>query len=280
MGWNGSSGKSSGYMRHKGERSDTASSSNNKIVWFLIFVLLIGVLLCLCLFGLNATKSESEVVAVHESRAQLPSSPKTVKIQSSIPEVSSRRAENDERERRLQMFNQMTPEEKIDYLDNRLANQPLPDATSNRVYSTSLEQTIDWIFSCELGSPPPILPQISLYDQIHLAEILIRDNPILETDSDKVKESKEQMKLAKQEFIKFIKQGGNPDDFLPYYHGQLVAAHDEWKSARESIFEIVKTEPEIALEYAEQVNKKLSEKGIKTVVIPEKMLDAFGVEHD
>ena len=189
-------------------------------------------------------------------------------------------SDDTERERRREMFSRMTVDEKIAYLHDKLKNTPIPDVPSNRLYATSLEQTMDWVFSCEVGTPPPLLPPMSLSDQMHLAEILVMDNPILATDSEKAAESKRMMQIAKKEFMQFIKDGGNPDEFLPYYHSQLVAAHEEWKMARQSIYEMVRKEPDIALEYARKVNAKLSEKGIKNVVIPQKMLDAFGIEND
>lgn len=188
-------------------------------------------------------------------------------------------SEEEWRKERREMFSKMSPDEKIEYLYKKMEMMPIPEVPTNRIYATSLEQTMDWVFSCEIGNPPPILPPMSVFDYIHLTEILIRDNPILENDSEKVKNSKETMKLAKQEFIKFIKEGGNPDDFLPYYHGQLVTAHNEWKEARASIYEVVKTEPEIAVEFAKKVNERLASKGIKQVIIPQKMLEAFGIEN-
>lgn len=194
--------------------------------------------------------------------------------------TASRSNEDAERARRREMFAKMTVDEKIDYLHEQIKNTPIPNTPTNRLYATSLEQTMDWIFTCEVGNPPPLLPPMSLFDQMHLAEILIMDNPILEGDSDKAVESKETMKLAKRTFIQFLKDGGNPDDFLPYYHSQLVAAHDEYKMARQSIVEVIKTEPDIAVDYIKKVNSGLSSKGIKNVVIPKRMLDAFGIESD
>ena len=185
-----------------------------------------------------------------------------------------------ERKRRQEMFSKMSADEKIEYLRERVKNMPIPETPTNRLYATGLEQAMDWIFSCEVGNPPPLLPPMSLFDRMHLAEILIMDNPVLDTDSEKAAESKEMMKIAKREFIKFLKDGGNPDDFLPYYHGQLVAAHDEYKTARQSIVEIIRNEPDIALDYIKKVNERLSEKGIKNVQIPKKMLDAFGIESE
>ena len=189
-------------------------------------------------------------------------------------------AEDAERTRRREMFSKMTADEKIEYLREQIKNTPIPETPTNRLYATSLEQVMDWIFTCEVGNPPPLLPPMSLFDQMHLAEILIRDNPILDSDSEKAAESKEMMKIAKKEFMDFLKEGGNPDDFLPYYHGQLVAAHEEYKMARQSIVEIIRNDPDIAVDYIKKVNERLSEKGIKNVKIPKKMLDAFGIESD
>ena len=196
------------------------------------------------------------------------------------PEVNQpKNDEATERKRRQEMFSRMTPDEKLDYLYERAKATPLPsEPSSNRIFRTSTEQVMDWIFTCEVGSPPPLLPPMSIFDQAHLAEILISDNPIREDDSDRAKEAKSTMKLAKAEFIKFIREGGNPDDFLPYYHGQLVHAHDQWKEARNAIVEMVKTQPDIAFEFANRVNEELQGKGIKTVTIPPKMLEAFGIQ--
>lgn len=195
-------------------------------------------------------------------------------------ETKGQSDEDAERTRRREMFSKMTADEKIEYLRKQIKNAPIPETPTNRLYATSLEQVMDWIFTCEVGNPPPLLPTMSLFDQMHLAEILIRDNPILDSDSEKAAESKEMMKIAKKEFMDFLKKGGNPDDFLPYYHGQLVAAHEEYKMARQSIVEIIRNDPDIAVDYIKKVNERLSEKGIKNVKIPKKMLDAFGIESD
>ena len=210
----------------------------------------------------------------------LPAPSSRAQQQEAAKEIKETASESAERERRREMFSRMTAEEKIEYLREQLKNTPIPEVPTNRLYATGLEQTMDWIFSCEVGNPPPLLPPMSLFDQMHLAEILVMDNPILDTDSDKAVESKEMMKIAKKEFIQFLKDGGNPDEFLPYYHGQLVAAHDEYTAARQSIVEVIRNEPDIALEYIRKINDRLTEKGIKNVKIPKKMLDAFGIDSE
>ena len=252
------------------------------LLWSVVSVAtIVGVALAWLFLHNNADAEDS----VKESKQQ-----KRIKAVLPAPKASNpvevkkqTRAQSDEdaeRARRREMFNKMTADEKIEYLREQIKNTPIPEAPTNRLYATSLEQEMDWIFTCEVGNPPPLLPPMSLFDQMHLAEILIRDNPILDSDSEKAAESKEMMKIAKKEFMDFLKEGGNPDDFLPYYHGQLVAAHEEYKMARQSIVEIIRNDPDIAVDYIKKVNERLSEKGIKNVKIPKKMLDAFGIESD
>ena len=84
--------------------------------------------------------------------------------------------------------------------------------------------------------------------------------------------------LAKKEFISFIKQGGDPYDFLPYYHGQLVQAYEESKMARKTIIDTLKSDPDIAPEFIKKVNDGLSAKGIKKIVLPQRMLEKYGVQ--
>ena len=187
--------------------------------------------------------------------------------------------EDPERARRREMFKNMSYEEKMNYLYERAKNTPLrEEPSSNRIFRTSTEQVMDWIFRCEVGDPPPLLPKMSLLDQAHLAEILVSDNPIKDDDSERAKDAKETVQMVKKEFMAFIKEGGNPDDFLPYYHDQLVQAHEEWKMARKMAIDAVKQDPDIAAEFLQQVNERLSAKGIKNVTLPPKMLEYYGIE--
>ena len=251
-------------------------------LWLVVGVAtIVGVALSWLFLHNNADVEDPVKESMQQKRIKtvLPA-PKSSNPVEAKKETKGHSDEDAERARRREMFSKMTTDEKIEYLREQIKNTPIPETPTNRLYATSLEQVMDWIFTCEVGNPPPLLPPMSLFDQMHLAEILIRDNPILDSDSDKAAESKEMMKIAKKEFMDFLKEGGNPDDFLPYYHGQLVAAHEEYKIARQSIVEIIRNDPDIAVDYIKKVNERLSEKGIKNVKIPKKMLDAFGIESD
>lgn len=226
----------------------------------------------------NADKNEA---SVQEGKSKAiaevsPSLARAVQDETQEP-VSDPQAE--ERARLKAAYKAMTPEERWEYICEKARTSPLrTEPGTNRIFRTSTEQVMDWIFRCEVGDPPPLLPEIPLKELFHLTEILISDNPISEDDSETVKDAKETVDFAKKEFRAFIMEGGDPEDFLPYYHGQLVQAHNEWVSARKMVIEAVKQEPEIAADFISKVNERLMEKGIKKVTLPQKMLDHYGIE--
>ncbi len=228
--------------------------------------------------------AETPLPEVREVKKPVAPKPKSAPVKKAAPVkkpvVEDKEATfEDARKKRRELFKAMTPDERVAYIFEEMKKRPIRDEpSSNRIFRTGLEQVMDWVFSCEVGAPPPILPKMSMFDKAHLVEILFLDNPIKETDSERAKDAKETVQLAKKEFLDFIKQGGDPDDFLPYYHGQLVAAHQEWSMARKSVLETLKTDPEITQEYLKKINARLSEKGIRAVQIPPKLLERYGLQ--
>ena len=185
----------------------------------------------------------------------------------------------EEIKRRREEIMKMTPEERYQMVLERFRKIGLPDKPrTNKLFRTSLENKMAALFTTQLGDPAPVFPpRVSLHDEAFLAEILISDNPIVDSDDDRQKEKKEMVQIAKKELIKYIKEGGNPDDFLEYYQGQLQQAHKQYADARKSVFEIMRNDPAIAGEYIKKVNTVLRAKGIKEIKPPQKALDAFGV---
>lgn len=180
---------------------------------------------------------------------------------------------------RIAKLKAMTPGERMQFLFDEAAAKPLDMApASNRVFRTGTEQVLSWIFNARLGDVPPVLPTLPLMDEAHLAEILAAPNPALEGDSEKVKEAKEMVELAKKELIDYLDKGGNVEDFLEYYRGQLIQANNEWKASQQSVIQIIREEPEIAEEYIKEVNARLAEKGIKPVAIPPPLKKRLGIE--
>lgn len=280
MGWNGSEG-GSGLPRRNASRNDEARMRCSPKSGALLIGLVALIIAMACWWCL---RDSSEEVARQD--AAPPKKIATVKPAKPAPtnKVTPPKVDNKEndlqlaRQKRREMLKNMTPDERLAYVLEEMKKRPIRDEpSSNRIFRTGLEQVMDWVFSCEVGAPPPLLPQMSLFDRAHLAEILIMDNPIKETDSERAKMAKENVQLAKKEFINFIKEGGDPDDFLPYYHGQLVAAHQEWTLARQTAIETLKNDPDIAQEYVKRINERLAEKGIKPVQLPPKLLERYGL---
>jgi len=228
---------------------------------------------------------------------QTAAKPKTSRIAEATPQIVTQKveevakdeaddtAEKDRKAReaaiqkRREMMKKMTVDEKLEFLFEEAKKRPLrTEPGKGRIFATGLEQSMDWVFSCEVGNPPPLLPEMSLADEAHLAEILVMDNPIKEDDSERAKEAKATMAIAKKAFRDFIKEGGDPYDFLPYYHNQLVQAHEEFKMARKTMIETVKNDPDIAPEFIKKVNDDLAAKGIKQVELPPRMLEKYNVQ--
>ncbi len=183
------------------------------------------------------------------------------------------------KEERIAKLKAMTPGERMQFLFDEAAAKPLDmTPSSNRVFRTGTEQVLSWIFNARLGDVPPVLPTLPLMDEAHLAEILAAPNPALEGDSEKVKEAKEMVELAKKELIDYLNNGGNVEDFLEYYRGELIQANNEWKASQQSVIQVIREEPEIAEEYIKEVNARLAEKGIKPVAIPPPLKKRLGIE--
>ena len=125
---------------------------------------------------------------------------------------------------------------------------------------------------------PPPLPRISIRDEAHMAEILTAKNPAFETDSERAKEAKAMVELAKKELVKFIEEGGSVGEFFEFYRGELVQAHNEWQASQKSVMKVIREEPELAAEYIKEVNSRLGEKGIRPVRIPPKLKEQLGIE--
>ncbi len=192
-----------------------------------------------------------------------------------VDEVEETKKRN---EARRKMLKAMTPEERLDFLYKEAEQKPINlEPASNRTFATGTEQVMGWIFNTTPGDMPPILPKIPIFEEAHLTEILFNKNEIKEGDDERIIELKENVALAKKEMIKFIKEGGMPDEFLEYYRNVLRDAHMEFQNSQQEVFKMVREDPEGAAAYLEMVNKRLDEKGIKRVKIPPKMAEKFGV---
>ena len=173
----------------------------------------------------------------------------------------------------------MTLEEREELLLKKIEERP-PDLTptSNKVFRTALEMTIAGIFTCPLGKPPPPLPRIPVNEEVHLETILNAPNVVLETDSEKAAYAKKAVELAKKELKDYVAKGGDPQEFLSYYHGQLRQASMEFNESRRQVMQSLREDPELGAAMLKEVNKRLEAKGIMPVVLPDKLKERYGIE--
>ena len=165
----------------------------------------------------------------------------------------------------------LTDEQREEAYVKALSEKEIPKASTNRLFRTGLEQVMSWVFTTEVGDMPPPLPNISDFDIVHLQEILEIKNKVSDTDTDKQADAKEVVDYAKKELKKYLDKGGDPQEFLAYYHDQLKSAYQERKMAQEEVIKVLRTEPELVDDYLKKVNENLSQRGIKGVVIPERL---------
>ena len=138
--------------------------------------------------------------------------------------------------------------------------------------SNSIEQVMLQIFSRSLGDMPlPFPSYLPQQDMDRLVEILIDKNPIDENDSEQIKCEKEILQFAKSEMMKYIKEGGDPQDFLKDYHDQLYSAYFKRFDAQNFLMEAIRKNesPEIIDGILRKYNKRLEAEGIKPISIPE-----------
>ena len=81
-------------------------------------------------------------------------------------------------------------------------------------------------------------------------------------------EGKANVAYAKQLLKEYIKEGGTPEDFLTYYHSELTAAFNEWRTAQKYAGDLVRAGDDAgAVRYIEEQNKNLAAKGIRPITV-------------
>lgn len=165
-----------------------------------------------------------------------------------------------------------------------LVMKPKEKQEENLPYRNATEQALLWIMNCEPGDAPLPLLALPQGDMKRMAEILMDKCELEEGDSEWTKEQREQLRYAKEEMRKYIKDGGDPNSFLKYYHDQLEAMHLERSIALDSVMTLLREggNDDIAEDYLKTVNKRLLDKGIKPIQLSRKKLERHGIKsnHD
>ena len=205
-----------------------------------------------------------------------PSAPSQVRAE---PVEEKTKPEPKEPTLRQQMMG-LSEEEKLEVLEKKLAETPIPEESTNRTFRTGLEQVMGWVFTTEVGDAPPPLPNLSNFDLVHIEEILDMTNPVRDTDSDKAADAKETVDFVKKELKKYLEKGGDPQEFLEFYHSELKQAYQERQMVQQQAMQILKEEPDLVFDFLERANQRLGEKGIKAAVIPKRVLMRYGLSDE
>lgn len=135
------------------------------------------------------------------------------------------------------------------------------------MFASGVEQVIGLIVNTKPGSSVPPLPNLHISEKVE--DILNRDIVLYEEDNELTAEKKANVAQAKQLMKEYLAQGGKPEDFLSYFHGELKKAHTEWRAAQVKAISLFKEgDHEAALKYIEETNRTFSEKGMKPIVNP------------
>lgn len=175
----------------------------------------------------------------------------------------------------------MSREEREEYAYKKIQERKIDlTPTTNRPFRTGIELSMARIFMTKVGDPPPPLLTtfIPIQDEAHLTEILFANNPVIEGDSEQVKEAKATVEQVKKEMIAYIKDGGDPQSFMSYYHTKLQDAFIERRDSLKEVARVAIEEPGIAQKFYQEVNKRLESKGITPIELTEKQKQRLGLE--
>lgn len=273
MGWNQSTGSRLGNSER--QQSSKRGKSRRLTLWAIgavVIVVAVVAIVMLCSRDERirpAAEKPRPTAPLAEVKPSLSTNRQPEEVES--PEAKAKRE-------RIEKLRGMTKAERFDFIYNELKNKPLDlTPTTNKPFRTGVEKVMSWIFTTRLGDLPPPLPNIPIRDEAHMAEILIADNPVLDGDSEKIKEAKKMVELAKKELRAYLKEGGDVQSFLEYYRGQLVQAHMERSESYKSLGKIVREDPGLAGDYLREVNAKLREKGIRPIQLSAKQKETLGI---
>ena len=135
-------------------------------------------------------------------------------------------------------------------------------------YKNATEQLLFQTFTCKPGMRPMPLLKLPKKEMDNLIGILASPTPISDTDSPELVRSKNILNKAKKEFMKYIKDGGKPDDFFRHYHDQLERSFEMRMEAQRMAHNMAaEGDDELTTAFQEKVNEKFRKEGITTIPV-------------
>ena len=136
-----------------------------------------------------------------------------------------------------------------------------------RAFSTGTEQLISWVANTRLGDPVPPLPMLPFGEDIE--KILDTDIAVYDDDDEKNIQAKVNVAKMKQAMKVFIKEGGDPHDFLASYREELDVVYKERVTEQKELMRLYREEgAEQAQTFANTRNKELEARGIRPLALP------------
>lgn len=267
MAWNKPSTTDQQPIRKSGAKTPSAICS----ILAGVTIVILGAL-CFFLFSGNedapeakATKGRGRIKEVKPAPA-----PKAV-VQPEPDPVDTRAQKSKEWREKLMKIAEHNPQLMF-HLTNDASKVEKP------VFTTSVEQVMDWIFNCVPGDDPLPLPNLSEESPDIIARALISFNEVSDKDTEDIAQRKESVMLAKKALRQFIKEGGDYPEFMEYYRKQLVQYRKLWLDAQTSIEKApADLNQEEMTRLVEKTNAMLEEKGIKPIEMNEIVRDRLGL---
>lgn len=277
MGWNGS--RESANTKAITRKQSRGAFAPWHGALALLVIVIGGVIALFCSDSATSLKPAKETSSKSLAIAEVAPSLST-NVEIVAEEKPVKREWSPERKAMREKLKKMTPEERRELGYEMIKNRKIDlEPTTNRPFRTGIEYSMARIFMTRVGDapPPPLTTMIPIQDEAHLAEILIANNPVLETDSEEWAEAKEMVELAKKEMIQYIKDGGDAESFLSFYYDKLQNAFEERRTSLKEVARVAYENPELAQEFYEQVDKRLQEKGIRGLEFSESQKTKLGL---
>lgn len=255
--------KSCGWNRPTTDRSSAAQGNHysHTVVKGALAGLLVVVLFVGAYWGLHGSFATEESEAQNIQATIEEVVPAQTKKEVPTPREKKVRAKPKTAEEALASFEVSTKQE----IKKRELTPEEWNRLTNRVFKTGTEQLMSWIFTTEVGDMPMPIPPISQEDRENIVGMLISKNEIKESDSDRIQDCKAQVDLAKKEMMNYLKEGGDPDDFLQYYYKELKNSFELRQEAIRLAEELYEEDPKAGAEYVDKINEKFSNEGIKLI---------------
>ena len=151
----------------------------------------------------------------------------------------------------------------------------------SNVFRTGCEQVMAWIFACERGNMPPILPNVTIRDEQQFIDIFTKPLETTEGEDERTKDAKESVEFAKKELFAYLKEGGTVQDFLKFYREQLMNDFHERNDAQRMAMDMYRNGEDKAVcdAFVKKMNERLAEKGIRQFDIPEAFIRKYSEEN-